>query len=87
MIVPLSDNMRIKGTERCWELQRLRARRGQPTWESFKYFGSFGQAVEAAVQREIRLHPAKTLAEAFEAVSGVVRRYDALIPPEFRLVR
>ena len=87
MIVPLSDNLRIKGTEHCWELQRLRTRRGQVTWESFKYFGSFGQAVDAAVQREIRLHPAQTLAEAIDAVAEVSRRFNALIPAELRLVR
>ncbi|WP_405241505.1 hypothetical protein [Lentisalinibacter salinarum] len=85
MIVQVSNERRIKGGERAWELQRPRVRKGKTDWESFKWFNSFGSALESAVREEIRLHPAQTLTEAIEAVSGVVRRYNALIPGEYLL--
>jgi len=87
MIIQTSDDRRIKGGERAWELQRPRTRKGKTGWESFKWFNSFGSALESAVQEEIRLHPANTLSEAIEAVSGIVRRYNDLIPAEFELSR
>ncbi len=78
MIVPITDELRIRGTEFCWELQRARARHGKQEWEPFKYYSSFGRALEAAVEREIRLHPATTIAEAIEAVSAISHRYGDL---------
>ena len=87
MIIPLKETLRIKGTETCWELQRVRSRRGKQEWESFKWFTTFGRAVDEAVHREIRLHPATTLAEAIEAVSGIVRKYEELIPSSYKLTK
>lgn len=87
MIVNLDDNIRIVGTERAWELQRHRNYKGGKRWEPYKWFATFRSALEEAVHREIRIHPATTLADAIEAVSGIVRRYEELIPSEYRLVR
>ncbi|WP_405222212.1 hypothetical protein [Lentisalinibacter sediminis] len=87
MIVHISEERRIKGGELAWELQKPRKRKGKTGWESFKWFNSFGSALESAVREEIRLHPAQTLSEAIEAVSGIVRRYNELIPAEFELRR
>ena len=87
MIVQLDSKTRIVGTERAWELQRPRNRNGEEKWEPYKWFNSFGSALEQAVHREIRIHPANGLSEAIEAVSGLVQRYEQLIPSKYRLTK
>ena len=87
MNVHLDAKTRIKGTERAWELQRTRTRKGELTWEPYKWFQSFGCALDEAVHHEIRLHPASTLADSIRAVSDVVQRYTELIPSEYRIVK
>ena len=85
MIILLDDKTRIAGTERAWELQHPRNRNGEERWEPYKWFTSFGSALEEAVHREIRVHPATSLSEAIEAVSGLVQKYEELIPSKYRL--
>ena len=87
MIIQLDPKTRIRGAERAWELQRTRSRKGELTWEPYRWFQSFGSALEEAVHREIRIHPANGLSEAIEAVSGLVQRYEQLIPSKFRLTK
>ncbi len=87
MIVQLDPKTRIKGTERAWELQRARTRKGELTWEPYKWFQSFGSALDDAVHQEIRIHPANGLSDAIEAVSGLVQRYEQLIPSKFHLTK
>ncbi len=87
MIIQLDPKTRIVGTERAWELQRPHKRKGKETWEPYKWFNSFGSALEEAVHREIRTHPANGLSVAIEAVSGLVQRYEQLIPCKFRLTK
>ena len=83
MIIPIDEKTRIVGTNHAWELQRERNYKGGKKWEPYKYFPSFRQAVADAVHREIRIHPANDLIEAIEAVSGVVQKYEELIPSKF----
>ena len=85
MIVQLDSRTRIVGTIHAWELQRQRNYKGGTKWAPYKWFTTFRSALEEAVHREIRLHPANGLSEAIEAVSGLVRRYEELIPAEYRL--
>ncbi len=87
MIVQLDSKTRIVGTVHAWELQRQRNYKGSTKWEPYKWFTTFRSALDEAVHREIRLHPANGLAEAIEAVSGLVRRYEKLIPSEYRFTR
>jgi len=87
MIIQLDSKTRIVGTNHAWELQRPRNRNGEERWEPYKWFTSFGSALEAAVHREIRMHPANGLSEVIEAVSDVVRRYKELIPSEYRITQ
>ncbi len=87
MIIQLDSKTRIVGTDRAWELQHPRTRNGEEKWEPYKWFNSFGSALEQAVHRDIRLHPAIGLAEAIEAVSGLVQRYTELIPSEYRITQ
>ncbi len=87
MIVQIDANTRIKGTSRCWELQRQRNYKGGTKWAPYKWFTTFRSALEEAVHREIRTHPANGLSEAIEAVSGLVQRYTELIPSEYRFTR
>ena len=87
MIIPIDDEIRIVGKERAWELQRYRNYKGGKRWEPYKWFTTFRSALEEAVHREIRTHPANGLSEAIEAVSGLVQKYEQLIPSEYRLAR
>ncbi len=87
VIIQLDSKTRIVGTDRAWELQYPRTRNGEESWEPYKWFTSFGSALEEAVHRDIRTHPAASLSEAIEAVSGLVQRYTELIPSEFRLTK
>ena len=87
MIIPLDEKTRIAGTERAWELQHPRTRNGEQEWAPYKWFTSFGDALQEAVHREIRVHPAHGLSEAIEAVSGLVQKYEELIPSKYRLTK
>ncbi len=85
MIVLIDSDNRIKGTKRAWELQKRRTHKGGQTWETYRWFNSFGSALEDAVHSEIRTHPAASLSEAIKAVSVIVQRYEQLIPSEYRI--
>jgi len=87
VIIQLDSKTRIVGTDRAWELQYPRTRNGEESWEPYKWFTSFGSALEEAVHRDIRTHPATSLSEAIEAVSSLVQRYEQLIPSKFRLTK
>ena len=84
MIIQIDSKTRIHGTKRAWELQRLRNDKGAKRWVAYKWFATFGSALQEAVHREIRVHPANGLSEAIEAVSSLVQKYEELIPSEFR---
>ena len=79
MIIPISEELRIRGTERAWQLEKRRIRQNKHEWEAFKYFQSAGAAVSEACRRDIRLHPATTLTEAIEAVDLIAARYNKLL--------
>ncbi len=79
MIIPLTDDRRIVGTEHCWELQRRKLVNGEDRWRAFKYFHEVGSAVHEAAHAEIRSDPAANLSEALKAVERVVRKYELLI--------
>ena len=79
MIIPIDDKFRIRGTDECWQVEQIRTRKGQSEWRPFKYYRSLGDAVREAGRREIRLHPAETLVEAFQAVDAVAARYSQMI--------
>ena len=75
MIIPLDDQLRIRGTENCWQLERLRNTKGESAWKPYKYFTSVDSALHSAAQREIRTHPAQTTAEALDACNRVTHKY------------
>jgi hypothetical protein len=79
MIIPLSDKLRIRGTESAYQLERPHKRKGQIKWEPFKYYSTFGPALAAACGREIRTHPAQGLTEAIEAATAIAARYGKLL--------
>jgi len=84
MIIPIDKEIRIRGTADCWQLERSRLVKGQTRWTPFKYFSDLGQAVSAAVRREIRVHPANSLADAIEAVDQIATRYNELLDDALR---
>ena len=79
MIIPLSKEYRVRGTEHCWQLEKAVLRKGQRDWAAFKYFSDPGKAVSEACRREIRLHPASSLADALQAVDQITARYNKLL--------
>jgi hypothetical protein len=81
VIVALSENLRVIGTEHAWELQRPRKGKGGNgiEWRSYKYFGTLSDAVRSAAQAEIRLDPANSIIEALEAVNRVTQKYERMI--------
>lgn len=79
MIIPLSDELRIRGTETAYQLERPHKRKGQIAWEPFQYYSKFGSALAAACEREIRTHPANTLADSISAADAIVARYGRLL--------
>ena len=87
MRINLSETRRIVGTKYAWELQRRKVVKGEDRWRAYKYFQSFGRAVQEAVHAEIRTHPANDLTEAIQAVDTIVHRYANLIPCEFEIRR
>ena len=85
MIIQLDSKTRIVGTDHAWELQRQRNYKGGTKWEPYKWFTTFRSALEEAVHREIRIHPAHGVSEAILAVSETIDRFEQLIPSEYRL--
>ena len=79
MIIPLNDNLRIHGTPTCYQLEKKQQRNGVDDWKPFKYYTKFAHALGAACEREIRTHPANTLAEAIEAADAIAARYGRLL--------
>ena len=79
MIITLSKEYRIRGTDNCWQLEKAVIRKGQRDWQAFKYFPDLGKGVSEACQREIRLDPATGLNEALQAIDKIAARYNKLL--------
>ena len=83
MIIPIDEKCRIKGTEMCWQLERLKEYKtgkqaGTSEWRPEKYYPSLGSALSEALHREIRTHPAATIPEAIEAAKTALAKYTAI---------
>ena len=87
MIIPLSDECRIRGTEQCWQLEFSKQSKGGCEWRAKKYFTTLDNALREAAWREIRLYPAETLADAISAVDEVAARYSRLTDDALASVR
>ncbi len=72
MIIPLSKILRIRGTETCWQLEKLNTK---DEWRAFKYFTTVTSALHEAAQREIRLFSTDSLSEALAACEAVTAKY------------
>ena len=86
MIIHLRSDRRIVGTDRAWELQRVRVSKGKTEWRPFKYFHSLSAAVQEAAACEIRTAPANGLVEALDAVRRISERYGNLIDDASRAI-
>jgi len=75
MIIPLDDGLRIRGTEICWQLERLK---GQNKWRAFKYFTTVDSALHEAAQRDLRLFPTNGVSEALAACRAVTSKYSKI---------
>ncbi len=79
MIVSISEDIRIHGTETCYALERKHKRKGVDDWKPFKYYTTFADACGAACEREFRTNPTQGIAEAFEAARGLSQKYGELL--------
>ena len=79
MIIPLSKEYRVRGTNNCWQLEKAVIRKGKRDWQAFKFFPDLGKAVSEACQREIRLHSADSLNDALQAIDKIATRYNKLL--------
>jgi len=75
MIIPLDDGLRIRGTETCWQLERLK---GQNEWRAFKYFTTVDSALHEAAQRDLRLFPTNGVSEAVAACRAITSKYSKI---------
>ena len=78
MIITLDAKNRIRGTSACWQLEEMRQAKDESRWIPYKYFATFGQALTAAAQRELRTDPAQTITEALRACDRVTQKYARL---------
>lgn len=89
MIIPLDNNTRIVGTADSWNIERLPEKKpdakNDPKWRTEGYYTTFSNALTAALQREIRLHPAVGVVEAIEAVEALTARYTRIFDAEDRI--
>ena len=72
MIIHLSEKLRIRGTELCWQLESLQ---NNGKWRPLKYYQSFGHALHEAAQCEIRTDSATGITEAIDACHAVTAKY------------
>ena len=75
MIIPIDDTTRIRGTERCWQIETLMKSKDGPLWKPTAYFATFGKALHEAAQREIRTVSAIGFNEAITACNRITERY------------
>ena len=85
MIIPIDDKTRIRGTEQCWQLERIRVVKGETEWRPHKYFTSFAEALHEAAQHEIRTIPAIGFNQAIEACNHVTEKYARIFDDVGRL--
>lgn len=79
MLLRIDGETQIRGTDRCWQIEQKRKRKGADEWCALSYHATFGDALGAACRREIRTHPATTLAESIAAAEAVATRYGRLL--------
>ncbi len=78
MIIDLDPTHRIKGTESCWQLEKLAKVKDEMQWKAYKWFTSMNSALHSAAQRELRTDPAHGIAEAFAAIRRLKEKYAAI---------
>ena len=76
MIIPLDETLRIRGTEHCWQLEKLK---GDDEWRAFKYFTTVDNALHEAAQRELRLFSTTGLSEALAACRTITAKYAQIL--------
>ncbi len=85
MIIPLDDKLRIRGTTECWQLEQLKKIKDANEWRAFKYFTTVDNALHETAQRELRVYPTQTLAEASDTCNRVTHKYSKIFGDGGRL--
>lgn len=91
MIIPIDENYRLMADEHCWHIQKARQRtkNGElvKTWESFKWFTTAEQAINALGNIMVRTSDAATLADALESIKDVTTTLSQALTPQFRVIQ
>ena len=72
LIIHLSEKLRIRGTDRAWQLESLKS---DGEWRAFKYCTTMDGALHEAAQRDIRTDPAQGISEAIDACNRITQKY------------
>ena len=78
LIINIDHVTRIRGTERCWQIETLGKSKDGSLWKPTAYFATFAQALHEAAQREIRTVPAIGFNQAITALNHVTEKYARL---------
>ena len=81
MIINIDDKTRIKGTEDSWQLELMPDRKPDSKskdWKVKGYYTTLRKALEGALQREIRTHPAEGISDAMQALDDLAAKYSAV---------
>ena len=71
MLIPITDQFRIKSDSMQWMIQTRRSRNGKPSWESKLFFPTLQGAINELGELMVRESKAQTLADALVAVENV----------------
>lgn len=94
MILPITDEYRIKTDEHNWTIQRhggFRKNRQtgmkEPNWKDAGYYPSLESAINGLHQRMLRLCPAKSLLEVLEANEHHLALLTTALTPKFKVTQ
>ena len=82
MIIPIDDKQRIRSSENSWDLEVIQIPKDADkptTWKKIKFYTSLSSALQEACAREIRLHEAHGLVEAFSAATALTEKYSKIL--------
>ena len=79
MILNLTPDRRIVGTDRCWQTERKRIVKGSPRWTSYKWHTELGDAVRGLAHEQIRVSPVEGVVDALAEVEHVCTSFSSQI--------
>ena len=85
MIIPINDEYQIASDSRCWMIKRRVRRKGQITWEPFKWYATVESCVNGLGQQMVRDSKADNIVDAVRDVEHVCSVLSAALSPQFEI--